>query len=142
MYIHSNIFILRFMHVHGRRYIVYTFAIYTRQYIINGYAYCWSVSGKKKIVGYRIRNQIRLLTKKLLSLTKRKKEPYFLKNIFSYRKPKPSEGQKSRIQIKPPKISASERTMSKFLCIMIFDMKSIFADNRGQSCLCKDRQEL
>ncbi len=50
MYIHSNIFILRFMHVHGRRYIVYTFAIYTRHYITNGYAYFWAVSGKKKIV--------------------------------------------------------------------------------------------
>jgi hypothetical protein len=40
---------------------------------------------------YRIRIQVRPLTKKILSRTKRKRVPYFLKNIFSYRKPQPSE---------------------------------------------------
>ncbi len=51
-------------------------------------------------------------------------------------------GQQTWIQIRPPKFSASNRTMSRFYCTMIFDMKSIFADNRGHCCLCKDRQDL
>ncbi len=82
MHIHSNIIILRFMHVHGRRYIVYTLLFIQDCSFTNGYAFFGPYLAKKL---YRIRIQIPLLTKKILSRTKREQEPYFLKKTTAER---------------------------------------------------------
>ncbi len=148
MHIHSNIIILRFMHVHGRRYIVNTLLFIQDCSFTNEYAYFWAVSGKKL---YRIRIQIPLLTKKILSRSKREQEPYFLKKTTAeWRMVRYGRylcflksGLENSDQDKASKnfLHPIEPWLS-FYSTMIFYMKSIFADNRGHSCLCKDRQDL